>query len=139
MQVQAQSVKPGDFVRGIGLVVEFSEPQSDFTTSLSGHYVLNRETGEQWSAQPIVLPNEHLVNVRRPFAVGDAVTIPAGYTNLVDVLDFLSTFEVAALSEGFVDAKVVAVLPEERQVVVERDGVNYAVPFRSARHALDVA
>ncbi len=67
MKFTAQNVKPGDIVRGIGLVVEYGEPQSDFFTSLIGYVsTRNAETGQfEQSPSSMVLPHDHLVNVRR--------------------------------------------------------------------------
>lgn len=65
MRVAAKDVKPGDRVRGIGLVVEYSEPQSDFVWSLVGD-VSTKEDGDYSEFHTsIVLPNDHLVNVCR--------------------------------------------------------------------------
>lgn len=67
MKIQALNVLPGDIVRGIGLVVEYSEPHSDFQTALVGHVSTRNPEDGKFEQTPAViqLPNEHLVNVRR--------------------------------------------------------------------------
>lgn len=72
MKVSATNVLPGDIVRGIGLVVEYSEPETDFATRLEG-YVSTRiqtEDGPDYvrDAAKVILPNDHQVNVRRASA-----------------------------------------------------------------------
>lgn len=65
MRVRTHNVKPGDRVRGLGLVVEFSEPETDHTWALQGHVSQRREDGGQQFPVKVVLPNEHVVNVVR--------------------------------------------------------------------------
>lgn len=82
MRVTASNVQPGDRVRGIGLVAEYVEPQTDFTTSISGYVSQKHEDGGQTFHTSIILPNEHLVNVARSDAAFRADQIE----RVVDVL-----------------------------------------------------
>lgn len=66
MHVQANTVQPGDRVRGIGLVVEYVEPATDFDTRLVGKVSTVDPTGEWAQAEvTVTLPNNHIVNVAR--------------------------------------------------------------------------
>lgn len=66
MRINATNVLPGDRVRGIGLVVEYSEPQDDFNTTLEGHYSVPAEGGGYYQHPArITVPNTHRVNVVR--------------------------------------------------------------------------
>lgn len=66
MQIQAQNVLPGDRVRGVGLIVEYAEPHTDFSIALVGQVSSRDSEGEyQLSPATIVVPNSHLVNVVR--------------------------------------------------------------------------
>jgi hypothetical protein len=142
MQVQAQNIRPGDRIRGIGLTVDFSEPFSDWVTNVEGTVsTRNAETGEfEKASVEIKLPNTHLVNVRRPFQPTDRVTVPLHYV----LGEFAGALEgLFGDISGFAYAEVDEVRPDERQVVVfdplssepleERDRV--AIPFNRTRHA----
>jgi hypothetical protein len=91
MRVAATNVLPGDRVRGIGLVVEYSEPETDFSTALVGKVSSRPDPAAGYDADgpfqttdvKVVLPNNHLVNVVRSdsnfhddrvAAVSDALT-----------------------------------------------------------------
>ena len=66
MRINATDVKPGDRVRGIGLVVDYSEPQDDSNTHLEGHFSVRAEGGGFYqSPGRIIVPNDHRVNVVR--------------------------------------------------------------------------
>lgn len=65
MRIAAHTVRPGDRIRGIGLVVEYSEPASDATTRLEGHLSVRTEGGFYEHPARVDLPNEHVVNVVR--------------------------------------------------------------------------
>lgn len=135
MQIAASAVREGDVIRGIGLVVEFNEPQTDFEARLAGHIVVNRETGETYGPVSIIVPNEHKVNVRRLFAVGDVVTVPV-YEWDEDAEDFMG--------EQFVRSEVLHVHGDEKLLTIRREGDPTdndvtSVPFFRARHAAPAA
>jgi hypothetical protein len=148
MRTTASQIRPADLVRGIGLTVEFAEPENDFATRLVGTVsTRDSETGgyEQYAAQ-IVLPNEHRVNVRRAFQPGDRVTVPSYYftgTGLEDMDAIEALLE--PVGPVYLEAEVDEVRADERQVVVFvrpedeadlLDAPRVAVPFRSTRHAV---
>ena len=127
MHVTAQNLKVGDRIRGLGLTVVFVEPQTDHLTSVEG------AVGHSTDQAPVtlVLPNEHRVNVRRLFAVGDTVTVR-------DSAFLVDDFDVVV--DPFVQATVTDVDAEQRTVTLRReDGSGKAettvVPFASVRHA----
>jgi hypothetical protein len=124
MKIQAQNVRPGDRIQGIGMVVEMAVPQDDFNTFVEGH-VSDREQGEQF-ATSVILPNAHWVRVSRPFQVGDAVTVPsaeAGEDNVV--------------TTQFVRATVTEVVNSGVGVVIEgqEDSGTEGFTFSEVRHA----
>jgi len=117
MRTTAQSVRPTDLVRGIGLVVEYAEPETAYATRLSGH------VGDAFPTS-VVVPNDHFVNVRRLFEAGDTVTVPAHLVS--DIVD---------TDDPYVACKVLAVDAEGRVLEVETYGHALDVPFEFARHA----
>lgn len=130
MNVTAAATRPGDRIRGIGLVVEYSEPEADYTTAIEGYVLTPMPTLEGNSAEfektpvKLVLPNTHRVNVVRPFQVGDKVTVadPEGM-EYEDV--------------SYVEAVVLHVYEDLRTITVgyENDLENpWGVGFRAARH-----
>lgn len=131
MQINASATRTGDMLRGIGLFVEFSEPETDFATRITGYVVTDRETDERFSGVTLVLPNEHKVGVRRLFEVGDIVTVPV-YMWDEDAEDFMD--------EQYVRSEVLHVYGDEKTLTVRREGdptdTNViGVPFFRARHA----
>lgn len=144
MRTTASQIRPADLVRGIGLTVEFAEPENDFATRLTGTVsTLDPESVEHAKyythETQIVLPNDHRVNVRRAFQPGDRVTVPVGYIDFesAEALQFL-------LGADYVAMEVDEVRADERQVVVFdpnsdeplSERTRYGVPFRSTRHAV---
>ena len=122
MRTTAQSVRPTDVVRGIGLVVEYVEPETDYVTRLVGRV----GRGDEAFETSVLVPNDHIVRVRRLFEAGDAVTVPAHLAaNIVDT-DY-----------PYVPCNVLAVDPVARALVaeVETHGHVLDVPFELARHA----
>lgn len=73
MHVQANTVQPGDRVRGIGLLVDFIEPATDFATTLVGKVstapnpAAGYDPSGEWQVEEVqvTLPNNHIVNVAR--------------------------------------------------------------------------
>ena len=130
MQITASATRPGDMLRGIGLFVEFSEPETDYSTRITGYVVTDRETDERFGGITLVLPNEHKVGVRRLFEVNDIVTIPV-YMLDEDAEDFMD--------EAYVRMVVAAVDPEAKTLQLSREGdpteAWVTAPFFRARHA----
>lgn len=128
MRIATSTVRPTDLVRGIGLVVDFAEPETDFTTRLSGR-VIDRESGDEFTTS-IILPNDHQVGVRRLFAVDDVVTIPT-YMLDEDAEDFMD--------EQYVRMVVAVVDSETKTLQLSREGdpteAWVTAPFFRARHA----
>lgn len=66
MRVTTTNVKPGDRVRGIGLVVTEVTPENDFWTRVEGTVSRRAEFGGYDVAEThVLLPNDHVVNVVR--------------------------------------------------------------------------
>jgi hypothetical protein len=131
VQITAATTRPGDIVRGIGLVVEFSEPQDDNTTHLAGYVIPERAVPDARYAVELNLPNEHRINVRRQFAVGDIVTVPV-YVWDDGSEDFMD--------EQYVRSEVMYVYGDEKLLTIRREGDPtdtsvVSVPFFRARHA----
>lgn len=124
MKVKASEVREDDRVQGIGLVVEFSEPHSDFTHALVGRvHTRDANGGVEQFATTLILPNDHMVRVSRPFKVGDKVTV-----KVVEVEE--SNIETTQ----YVEASVMAVY-EDGVVAKFGDGGEKFSPFRDTRHA----
>lgn len=116
MRIQAQHVKPGDRVRGIGITVTFSEPQSDFHTRLEGTVSTRVEEGLYATYDTfIVVPNNHLVNVRR-----SDENFRADRVDLIDGVRTSFTDDPEVTFDDFV-ARLTAVanLPRHREVTGE--------------------
>lgn len=116
MRIQAQHVKSGDRVRGLGLVVEFSEPETDHTTALEGHVSQRHEDGGQHFPVKVVLPNGHLVNVVRSDENfrADRVTLTEG------VLAAFNTGAGVSFNDLVSRLTAVANLPRHREVAFEQ-------------------
>lgn len=148
MRTTTSAVRPTDLVRGLGLVVEFVEPETEFTTRLTGH-VGSDERGNLFSGVSVVLPNEHLVNVARKLAPGDRVTVADYYLSLPDEdaveEDLFSTHTWHYAAEPtYRTVEVDEVRADERQIIVFDPSDSdeplelrerFAVPFNRARFA----
>lgn len=73
MRITTTNVKPGDRVRGIGLVVTEVTPETDFSTRIEGNVSSRPDPAAGYDADgeyqltevSVVLPNSHVVNVVR--------------------------------------------------------------------------
>ena len=140
MIVPVSGLHTNDRVRGLGLIVENVAEMPEEYLRVSG-----RVTAKDGTAYPasIVLPATHNVRIARPFEPGDRVTVPVSYV----VEAYAAEAALALLESPYVEVEVDEVRPDERQIVVfdpnssepleERE--RFAVPFRSARHAVPTA
>lgn len=136
MKVKASEVREGDRVQGIGLVVEFSEPHSDFTHALVGRVHTRDANGEvEQFATTLILPNDHMVRVSRPFKVGDRVTVPVVENGDEEVGVQYVEASVVALQSATGEAEE-GTAPEPDGVVIQfGDGATNFYRFRDTRHA----
>jgi len=128
MQIEAYLVKPGDRVRGLGLVIEYVEPEDDFHTRLVG-FVQNRDDELEMFTTSVVVPNTHRVNVRRSDANFRADQVAALRSALTDLENGALGDEPSRAWEGFLD-DVAGIVQRDRNhdgLAVERvNGINWA-------------
>ena len=117
MKIAASDLRPTDRIRGIGLLVDqVVEPSSSDLSEFV--HVHGRYADSDDGPFVLLLPASHLVNVARPFQVGDRVLVPG----------FGAT----------VEATVKEVLPDERLIRHTLPDVPAQVSgftlFEDARH-----
>lgn len=139
MQITASQTRPGDLVRGIGLVITSTDyDENTNEAKLYGYVVTDRDVPEAQFATGIHLPGPHKLNVRRAYQPGDMVTVPSQYLLSLEeqeALDLADDESELPVIEPFRTAVVGSVNTEHRFISVQDVNGNTAdVPFRRARH-----
>lgn len=138
MQITASQLRGNDLIRGIGLVVDQRILDSGAKVVVLGHTV-DRETGSEFSTR-VELPEDHRVNVRREFQVGDIVTVSVyAYTDdpwndpAFEGFDGTNQYIERQVSLVDVERRLLHTVP--LNVELEDSDDHFAVDFRQARHA----
>ena len=115
MKVNANQLRPGDYIRGLGATVE-EVVHGEGIVSLFVRYLGFPEV------IPMLTPSDHPVSVRRLFAVGQKVTVSA------------YAFGDTENEDAFIEAEVTSIDQENKMVGVRSGDLSAMVDFRRARH-----